>query len=184
MGGHPEEGVVTGVPKILAAPENARDEQQRKQMEEANATGSCPFCDIDWGINTETYQGIKLLQGMHWRFWPSAYPTPHSEHHLLLVAREHVTDMTKLHHGAWSEMGRLLTWATEQFGITGGGIVMRFGPFEKSAGTVAHLHVNLIEPSGKGPTLVVLHKDATLSAYLAAVNEAARAAAAAAPAEA
>jgi len=46
----------------------------------------------------------------------------------------------------WADMGALLQLAAQWYDIASGGVIMRFGNPQLNAGTVEHLHVNLIVP--------------------------------------
>jgi len=146
--------------QALACPEHARSGDQATRMHAANQTGTCPLCQIDWGINKELYCGV------HWRVMLNAFPYPHHASHLILVAKRHVTDICDLTTGEWAEWGKLNAWAIQEYKLPGGGIAMRFGSFEQSGATIAHLHSHIQVPDGTGPAVAVFKISPKLLALL------------------
>jgi len=56
--------------------------------------------------------------------------------------------------------GDLFFWARSEFKLKGGGFVLRFGSPLDNAGSVLHLHANIIVPDGTGDVSVALAKSA------------------------
>lgn len=64
----------------------------------------------------------------------------------LVVPKRHITSPTELTSNDWTELGELLTYCLQTPGMEGGGIGWRFGKPHFNAGTVPHMHINIIRP--------------------------------------
>lgn len=148
----------------LFALHNARTGAQLNHMAEAAAECRCVFCDIDWKVNT------LLRQGKYWRVMLNAFPYPAHRNHIILTPIRHVTDITKLKDEEWTEWQRLNCWAIRKYKLPGGGIVMRFGDFRYSAGTVAHLHSHIQVPNRRRYAIAVFCKDADFERFSRITN--------------
>ena len=60
--------------------------------------------------------------------------------------KEHAEMPSAITPEAGKELWELLAWAEREFSFAGGAVCFRFGNTELSAGTVRHLHVQLIVP--------------------------------------
>lgn len=151
--------------KTLAEVGNGRTDAQREHMQQVNQTGICPFCVINPDINK------VIKETVHWRIMFNAYPYHHHSHHLVLMPKRHVTDITDLTGGEWAEWGALNAWAIREFNLPGGGLVFRFGSFEKSAATMAHLHSHIQVPDGTGAAFAVFCKDGPFGEFLSELHK-------------
>ncbi|MDB5188176.1 MAG: hypothetical protein JWO50_696 [Candidatus Kaiserbacteria bacterium] len=79
----------------------------------------------------------------------------------LIVPDEHITDVGELTDSDWICIGFLFSCAVKQFDLRGGGILMRFGDPLYHAGTIPHIHINIIQPHGDAEYRVPLAKDAS-----------------------
>lgn len=123
---------------------NTRSEEQREQMEEILAAGHCPFCDE----NLKKYHKAPILkEGKFWLLTANQWPYQHTKHHFLLIYREHVTNLAGVNPEAGKELIELAQWVEKEYSVPGGGIAMRFGDTDYSAGTVAHLHAQFLVPA-------------------------------------
>ena len=127
---------------------NARVDEQRDTMNRIVEDGVCPFCRDHLA---KYHKKPILREGTHWLLTTNQWPYEHTKHHLLAIATEHVEHFCDLPEGALEELGGHFAWATKEFEIPGGGILMRFGPYEKAGSTVRHLHAQLIEPDLDSP---------------------------------
>lgn len=121
--------------------ENAREEDQRRVMEELEREGICPFCPeglLRCPINP------PIHAGKHWIFTTNHWPYENTLHHFLLIHICHAENIGDINEEAWQELLELLWWAEKEFGIESGGIGIRFGDPARNGGTVNHLHVHLI----------------------------------------
>ena len=107
--------------------------------------GSCPFCQRDPELNPELSGSNK-----HWVVQHSAFPKQHSELHLLLIPRRHITHLNALDLREWIALLRAGRWVFKNFDPKGGGIIWRFGPLKYTAASIAHSHINIIIPNLEG----------------------------------
>ncbi len=128
--------------------EGSRYEDQKQQMEKIRDTGLCPFCPQQL---SEYHKEPIIKEGTYWLVTKNQWPYAHTKVHLLLIAKTHVTSLTDLAPEAGKELIELAAWAIQEFQIPGGGLVLRFGASEYSAGSVAHLHAQLVMPDLDDP---------------------------------
>lgn len=102
----------------------------------------CPFC-----VTERSRRKQKEVAGTdYWMLLQNEYPHKNVQQMWLIVPRRHVTDPTKLQSADWSEVGELLNKCVKEHGVTGGGVMFRFGSPYLNVGTVPHLHLNVIKP--------------------------------------
>ncbi len=103
----------------------------------------CPFCPQ----NLARYHTKPILKtGRWWILTENGYPYKGALHHLLLIHRKHIEDITKISPAAWGELLKMAQAEVKKRAIAGGTFYMRFGdPFATGA-SVSHLHANLISP--------------------------------------
>lgn len=106
------------------------------------------------------------MGGLHWRVKENDFPFPHTAVHLLIVARAHWTRLEEVTPEAWAELAPIMKRIGRAYGPPDGGFVVRTGSLRYSAGTVEHLHANLLAPDLTGPVRITIAKevgDATAS---------------------
>lgn len=123
--------------------ENARYEDQAAVMKASEDAGVCPFC-LDHLKQYHT-QPIEW-EGKHWVITKNGWPYVNTKVHLLAILKEHQEHVTELSDEAAAELFTALKWAVQEYQIPGGGLVVRFGDTNYSAGSVAHLHAHIIQP--------------------------------------
>jgi len=74
------------------------------------------------------------------------WPYKHTKHHFLIIYKEHATGLKDADTAAGNELLEMSEWLVDKYDIPGGGLVMRFGDTDYSAGTVNHLHAQLLCP--------------------------------------
>lgn len=132
---------------------NCRSHNQYLSMIGDYEAGRCPFCDpLD-------EKNVVLHQDLGWRVWKNPYPLKHTSLHLIMAPRQHVTDIQDISPSDFEAMGRIFKWARHEFEFKGGAFAMRFGSPEFNAGSVLHLHANIIVPDGTGAVQITLAKD-------------------------
>lgn len=128
--------------------DNARYEDQRQVMEDIMAEGHCPFCEE----NLKKYHKQPILkEGQFWLVTTNQWPYAHTQQHFLLIYRQHVVNLAGMDPEAGKELVELAQWLEKEYQVEGGGMAMRFGDTDYSAGTVAHLHVQFLQPSITDP---------------------------------
>ncbi|MBP7875888.1 HIT family protein [Candidatus Woesebacteria bacterium] len=128
--------------------DNSRVDEQRTVMQDIVAADHCPFC-LE---NLKAYHKEPILkEGAHWIVTKNQWPYDHTKVHLLFISRKHATRLEDLDLAAGAELLELAQWAVKEYSIVGGGLVLRFGDTNYSAGTVAHLHAQLLFPDIEAP---------------------------------
>lgn len=123
--------------------ENARYDDQRKVMEDIIDDNVCPFCPP----YIERYHKQPILKkGKYWFITKNQWPYENTQLHLLAILNDHAEKLTEVPAEAGAELLELMKWAEKEFNIPGGGFAMRFGDTNYSAGSVAHLHAQLVVP--------------------------------------
>lgn len=123
--------------------DNSRLPDQREQMDIIAKNNHCPFC----AENLVKYHPLPTLKlGKHWLVTENQWPYDHTKHHFLLITREHKVSPIELTPEAAAELIELTNWLITEYNIPGGGLAMRFGDSNYSAGSVTHLHAQLIQP--------------------------------------
>jgi diadenosine tetraphosphate (Ap4A) HIT family hydrolase len=79
------------------------------------------------------------------------YPYVGAKHHVLLIHREHIEDMSELSPEAWAELQQVVLELCKERGITGGGFIMRFGETKYTGASVTHLHAHLVQSDPTAP---------------------------------
>lgn len=122
---------------------NSREEEQIEVMQKIADQAHCPFCEESLRLY---HKGPILKETKHWLVTRNQWPYKHTKHHFLLIYRKHVTKLEKLETAAGSELFDLVKELEQEYQFEGGGFSMRFGDTDFSAGTVNHLHVQLVVP--------------------------------------
>ncbi|PIR59223.1 MAG: hypothetical protein COU69_01400 [Candidatus Pacebacteria bacterium CG10_big_fil_rev_8_21_14_0_10_56_10] len=122
---------------------NARHDDQRDVMRRIIAAGHCPFCRQ----NLERYHTPPIIkEGKYWLITTNKWPYRHTRHHWLLIGLEHWESFAEAPAAAGAELFELVAWLERQHNLPGGGVAIRFGDTDYSAGTVKHLHAQVIIP--------------------------------------
>lgn len=128
--------------------DNARVDEQRQVMERIVEADHCPFC-LE---NLQEYHKVpNIKEGKYWLLTENQWPYVHTKHHFLLILKEHKEKLSDLDPIVGQELLELAQWAEREYKIPGGGLIMRFGETDYSAGTVKHLHAQLVEPDIMAP---------------------------------
>jgi len=122
---------------------NARVEEQRQVMKKIIADGDCPFCME----NLKKYHPEPIIKETdHWLLTENAWPYENTKHHLLAISKTHFENLVGFTPEIGTDLTQLLAWVEKEYQVPGGGIAIRFGDTNYSAGTVLHLHVQFIVP--------------------------------------
>lgn len=128
--------------------DNARYDDQRKVMEGIIDDNVCPFCPE----NLEKYHKQPILkQCKYWFVTKNQWPYENTQLHLLAILNEHAEKLSEVPAEAGAELLEIMQWAEDEYSIPGGGFAMRFGDTNYSAGSVAHLHAQLVVPDWEKP---------------------------------
>ncbi len=123
--------------------DNAREADQADVMRQIVEDGGCPFCPE----NFQKYNKQEILkEGEHWLLTTNQWPYEFTRAHFLLIYKSHAEDLREMDPESGKELLKLAQWAQDKFEIPGGGLIMRFGDTNHSAGSVQHIHAQLISP--------------------------------------
>jgi diadenosine tetraphosphate (Ap4A) HIT family hydrolase len=124
--------------------DNARTAEQLELMRRIEEDGVCPFCRE----HLELYHPKPLIrENGSWVATENISPYSNTRLHLLVVyTRGHIEEPSDLDDQACVEYFEMVSWATREYEIPGGGVLLRFGATEYSAGSVHHLHFHIIVP--------------------------------------
>ncbi len=128
--------------------------EQYVSMYECYRSGACPFCDPLDSVKNRVIRANAM-----WRMWRNPFPQVGTKLHLILASHRHIGPDDEITSEDMTAAGELFLWARAEFKIMGGGFAMRFGSPWGNAGSVLHLHANVIVPDGTGDVSVALAKD-------------------------
>jgi diadenosine tetraphosphate (Ap4A) HIT family hydrolase len=114
----------------------------------------CPFCPAE--LTRRERRPLEFLAD--WMLLENEFPRPDTERMLLVVPRSHLIDTGDLSERDAREMWLLVRIARKYHGFSGGGLVMRDGDPRDHAGTIEHLHLNLIKPMWENDVRLPLAK--------------------------
>jgi ATP adenylyltransferase len=134
--------------KPLVDLSNARFDDQRQQMQEILDAGHCPFCP-EFLAKYHTEETLK--QGQYWLITYNKWPYEHTKYHWMAITTFHAEKLSDLPPEAGAELFKLLAELEQEHQLPGGGFAMRFGDTRYSAGTIRHLHVQIVVPDLEDP---------------------------------
>lgn len=139
---------------LIAYPLNARDDKQRKECEEANRKGECPFCFPSGSALNDPDDPVILLTD-NWAVKQNKFPLKGAKVHLVIIPIDgHITELGQLSPEAILDLHQeVLPWILEKFPVPGFTLYVRQNP-EVTGGTLYHLHLQLICPA-EGETVNV-----------------------------
>lgn len=110
-------------------------------LEKAEETGECPFCPNNLPKRNEI-----LADTINWQLIPVLWRYKNAVHHLLIIPKRHMVEISDILPADWDEIQSLIKIARERFPTLaiGGGLAIRFGT--NSGVTIRHLHFHLIAP--------------------------------------
>lgn len=105
----------------------------------------CPFCPRE--LDRRGRKPIAFTQD--WALFANEFPRDDVENMLLITPRRHLVDPMAISE---RDMGEMTSLAREAIfmHVPSGAFVMRFGNPKYHAGTIPHLHANIIRPTPEG----------------------------------
>ncbi|MFA6094798.1 MAG: hypothetical protein WC757_02825 [Candidatus Paceibacterota bacterium] len=170
--------VVEQVGTLLTA---VKDYAQFKSYVDNLRGGVCPFCDPYFSQHKDK-DGKQLNVAIKtigdgqdaWRMWNNPFPIRSgktrivsAETHLVIAPVRHITSPNEMTGNDWMAWTSLIQFALTDhddcgnsgMNLPGGGVLMRFGDPSLNAGSVLHIHTNIIVPNLKGEARVPLAKE-------------------------
>lgn len=127
---------------------NSRVEEQRQEMQKIVDAGHCPFCPE----NLELYHKLPIIkEGKFWRISKNQWPYDHTQVQLLAIYKTHAETLSEIDPSAGEELLKLFAEIESEYKLPGGAFAMRFGDTRFSAGSVKHIHAQLIVPDADHP---------------------------------
>lgn len=102
----------------------------------------CPFCESQIGERCAD----KADRTTDWVLLRNEFPHKNTDSMWLIVPLRHLKDAAQLRSQDWVQVGMLFDRAIKAYRAVSGGFVMRYGHPNRHAGTIEHLHINLIAP--------------------------------------
>ena len=120
-------------------------------------SGTCPFCKLDRNKNE-----VLRVSG-EWRLWKNPYPHAHTKEHFIIAPIQHLTNLCQMYSNDWDDVAALIDYVVNPetcggMAYEGGAVVIRYGDPRLNAGSIRHLHVNIIVPDGTGRVQATLAK--------------------------
>lgn len=128
--------------------DNARYQDQADYMRQILNDGLCPFC---WEHLKQYHKRPIEWEGSHFVVTKNHWPYVHTKTHLLVIIKRHITRIEELTSEEWAELKQAFDWAMQNYDFPGGALAMRFGDTNYSAGSVVHLHAQIILPDIDDP---------------------------------
>lgn len=128
---------------------NAREGEQIEVMKKILSEGHCPFCKEQLDLY---HKKPILKETKNWVLTENQWPYKKTKKHLLVILKNHSSNLNDVPEGAFEEIGELFKWAEKEFKMIGGAwgfgsaIASRFGNPEFSGATVSHIHAQIIFP--------------------------------------
>jgi diadenosine tetraphosphate (Ap4A) HIT family hydrolase len=135
--------------------EGCRSYEQYFHMHQQFETGYCPFCTVDRALNK------VLFEDQFAQCWavPEQFLRKELKYHLIITPKRHVRFEWGLDTDEWRSIRTMHVFLAGQFDLEGGITVTRFGDMRLNAGTVPHLHTNIMVPNGTGEVRIPVFKD-------------------------
>ncbi|MFM2330950.1 MAG: hypothetical protein RLZZ26_457 [Candidatus Parcubacteria bacterium] len=102
----------------------------------------CPFCETE-----RRRRKRKPLVSTHgWLVLENEFPRDDTERMLLIVPNRHLDGPASISSKDWAEIGHLFSYCIRPSRVPGGALLLRYGDPRDHAGTIEHLHYNVIQP--------------------------------------
>lgn len=123
-------------------PPNARDQEQLDIMLNMEAQDKDPMA-----LENVDQDAQKILfQTDYWHVSENRYPRAGSKISFLIVAIGPVYEIEDITPEMWLDLQKIWQKLVKEYGISGGGICMRFGDPAKSGASLTRLHAHIIMP--------------------------------------
>lgn len=113
-------------------------------MQQLDAAGICVFCP-------QHLDQEALHRSDYWTVTHNEYPYPGTALHLLLIPRDHVTDLLHLPWPARDDLWRALRWVKDTYQLGHYTLGGRCGDMAATGATIAHVHIHVVVANGNGP---------------------------------
>jgi diadenosine tetraphosphate (Ap4A) HIT family hydrolase len=135
--------------------EGCRSYPQYHKMRAGFESGHCEFCNLDRTLNTVLWEEEDVVC---WAV-PSQFLRNELLHHFIIIPKRHVRFPWELVPDEVTSMQWARMILSRKYELRGGIMATRFGDMNLNAGTVPHLHENIMVPNGTGEVRVPVFKD-------------------------
>ncbi|MES2471161.1 MAG: hypothetical protein V4526_02940 [Patescibacteria group bacterium] len=144
-------------PEVIGRAGHAVDAGYRRQLASDEKTGRCAFCEPH--IHTLKNKPIEPHLWEHWWLKLNDTPYPHQQHHFVMAAKKHLTNMRELNAvpGMMDELFRIVEWVQNKYQVEAGMVAHRFGPLSGSGGTMVHAHAHIHVADKTGPVVATVY---------------------------
>lgn len=123
-------------------PPNARHQEQLDIMLKMEADDKDPMAEE----NVDQEAQPTLFRTDYWFVSENRYPYDGAERQFLIVATGPVYTIEEISPEMWLDLQQIWQRLVREYGISGGGICMRFGDPAKSGASLTRLHAHIIMP--------------------------------------
>lgn len=120
--------------------DNAREEEQKRRMLDAQARGVCFLCEKGKVLN----ESGTVHLGRFWFVKQNDFPYKGSVHHYLIVSREHLTGIDELGQVAIVELFDIAELLRIKLQVGGFSLFVRSGDMSLTGATLDHLHFHFL----------------------------------------
>lgn len=106
----------------------------------------CPFCEQE--LERRTHRPV--FRSGEWMLLQNEFPRSDTEQMLLVVPQRHIVEASDFSGSDWMHIGVLFELCCDSLGFPGCAMLMRSGDPRDHAGTIEHLHFNVIRPIREG----------------------------------
>jgi len=135
--------------------EGCRTYPQYFAMRQSFESGACTFCTLDRKDNVLIWENEVALC---WTV-PKKYMRAELKYHFIYAPKRHIRYEWDLTNNEVLSMHKVRKALAFEFDLSGGITATRFGNMQLNAGTVPHLHTNLMVPNGTGKVSIPVFKD-------------------------
>lgn len=127
--------------------ENTRTAEQAERMRRLEEAGICLFCPD--GLSHHVQEIV--LATAHWAVVPNAFPYAGTSLHLLLVPRQHVSDLLELPPVARADFWEALGAVAQTYRLASYGLGVRNGDCRATGGSIRHVHAHVLVGDAADP---------------------------------
>ena len=142
-------------PEELFCLEGCREYPQYVLMRRNFEKNVCALCELDRDLNKVIWENELVI------CWivPQLLMRDGLSHHSIIIPKRHVRFETELSYAEVMAIHDAKKIHASSFDILGGIVAVRFGDMRLNAGTVPHLHYNIMVPNGIGEVRLPVFKD-------------------------
>jgi diadenosine tetraphosphate (Ap4A) HIT family hydrolase len=118
----------------------ARSKEQLEEMKRLAKQGICIFCPENIVQDTEKIE----LQTENWMLKKNRYPYENTKHHLVLIPKQHVKDISELSKTAQEEFLPFVARVAKKYRLKSYAVAMRSGDMRYNGGSIEHIHAHLV----------------------------------------